>query len=100
LAGCSFYAGLVTQGQQPAPGYFLGADEDEPARLLAQGEARRAQTEGLLDRLNLPAGGRAVDFGCGPLGVPVLDRHGEIDHRRGVGPDARFVAAQVTVPAR
>jgi cyclopropane fatty-acyl-phospholipid synthase-like methyltransferase len=69
LAGCPFYAGSVTQGQQPAPGYFLGADEDEPARLLAQGEARRAQTEALLDRLNLPVGGRAVDFGCGPLGV-------------------------------
>jgi thioredoxin reductase len=34
------------------------------------------------------------------LGVPVLDRHGEIDHRRGAGPDARFVAAQVTAPAR
>ena len=69
MAGCSFYAGSVTQGQQPAPGCFLGADEDEPARLLAQGEARRAQTEALLDRLNLPVGGRAVDFGCGPLGV-------------------------------
>jgi ubiquinone/menaquinone biosynthesis C-methylase UbiE len=59
----------VTQGQQPVPGYFLGADEDERARLLAQGEAHRAQTEALLDRLNLPVGGRAVDFGCGPLGV-------------------------------
>jgi ubiquinone/menaquinone biosynthesis C-methylase UbiE len=59
----------VTQAQHPAPGYFLGADETERARLLAQGEAHRAATEALLDRLNLPLGGRAVDFGCGPLGV-------------------------------
>jgi len=44
----------VTQAQHPAPGYFLGADETERARLLAQGEAHRAATEALLDRLNLP----------------------------------------------
>lgn len=66
---CSSYAGPVTQAQHPAPDYFLGADETERARLLAQGEAHRAATEALLDRLDLPLGGRAVDFGCGPLGV-------------------------------
>jgi len=64
------YADPMTHGQQnPAPGYFLGADEAERSRLLAQGESHRAQTEALLDRLELPVGGRAVDFGCGPLGV-------------------------------
>jgi ubiquinone/menaquinone biosynthesis C-methylase UbiE len=59
----------VTQAQHPAPGYFLRADESERARLLAQGEVHRAATEALLDRLDLPLGGRVVDVGCGPLGV-------------------------------
>jgi hypothetical protein len=37
------YADPMTQGQQnPAPGYFLGADEAERSRLLAQGESHRA----------------------------------------------------------
>jgi ubiquinone/menaquinone biosynthesis C-methylase UbiE len=63
------YADSVMQGQHPATGYFFGADESERARLLAQGEVHRAETEALLDRLELPVGGRAVDFGCGPLGV-------------------------------
>jgi ubiquinone/menaquinone biosynthesis C-methylase UbiE len=63
------YAGPVMQAQQSAPGYFLGADESERARLLAQGEVHRAATEALLDRLDLPPGGRVVDVGCGPLGV-------------------------------
>jgi ubiquinone/menaquinone biosynthesis C-methylase UbiE len=60
----------MTQTQHLPPGYFLGTDERERARLLAQGEINRAETEALLDRLEIPtAGGRAVDFGCGPLGV-------------------------------
>lgn len=59
----------MTQQQRSAPEYFLGSDESERARLLAQGEVHRAETEALLDRLEIPAGGRAVDFGCGPLGV-------------------------------
>ena len=59
----------MTQQQRAAPEYFLGSEESERARLLAQGEVNRAETEALLDRLEMPAGGRAVDFGCGPLGV-------------------------------
>jgi hypothetical protein len=59
----------MTQRERPAPGYLLGADESERTRLLAQGEIYRAETEALFDRIEIPPGGRAVDFGCGPLGV-------------------------------
>jgi ubiquinone/menaquinone biosynthesis C-methylase UbiE len=59
----------MKQEERPAQSYFLGADDSERARLLAQGEIHRAETEALFDRLEIPAGGRAIDFGCGPLGV-------------------------------
>jgi len=59
----------MTHGQRPAQGYLLGADESERTRLLAQGEIHRAETEALFDRIEIPAGGHAVDVGCGPLGV-------------------------------
>ena len=59
----------MTQKERPAPGYLLGADESERKRLLAQGEIHRAETEALFDHIEIPAGGRAIDFGCGPLGV-------------------------------
>jgi ubiquinone/menaquinone biosynthesis C-methylase UbiE len=60
---------MKTRRERSESGYFLGADENERARLLAQGEVHRAETEALLDRLEIPVGGRAVDFGCGPLGA-------------------------------
>jgi ubiquinone/menaquinone biosynthesis C-methylase UbiE len=74
----------MTQHQRSAREYFLGSDESERARLLAQGEVHRAETEALLDRLEIPAGGRAADFGCGPLGVLEL-----LSHR--VGPAGEVV---------
>ena len=60
---------MKTRRERSESEYFLGADENERARLLAQGAVHRAQTEALLNRLEMPAGGRAVDFGCGPLGA-------------------------------
>jgi ubiquinone/menaquinone biosynthesis C-methylase UbiE len=62
-------SGSVGQEERPARSYLLGADESERLRLLAQGEIHRAEAEALFDRIEIPAGGRAVDFGCGPLGV-------------------------------
>jgi ubiquinone/menaquinone biosynthesis C-methylase UbiE len=50
-------------------GYLLGAGESERARLIAQGETYRAATAALFDRLGLAPGSRALDVGCGPLGV-------------------------------
>src|SRR5215469_8886280 len=60
---------MKTRRERSESEYCLGADENERARLLAQGAVHRAQTEALLNRLEMPAGGRAVDFGCGPLGA-------------------------------
>lgn len=51
------------------PGYVLGAEAPELARLLFQAELHRVEATWLLDRVALPAGGRAVDLGCGPLGI-------------------------------
>jgi SAM-dependent methyltransferase len=52
-----------------AQAYILGADENERARLVAQSEIHRAEAQRLLDRVQLRPGGRALDVGCGPLGV-------------------------------
>jgi len=49
--------------------YILGADESELARLLAQAALHSREAEVLLDRIPIAAGGRALDVGCGPLGV-------------------------------
>lgn len=49
--------------------YVLGADEDERVRLLAQCEIHRSQAEQLFERLGIVPGARALDAGCGPLGV-------------------------------
>lgn len=68
-SGRAGYVESMTQRERPAPGYLLGADESERTRLLAQAEIHRAETEALFDRIEVPAGGRAIDFGCGPLGA-------------------------------
>jgi SAM-dependent methyltransferase len=49
--------------------YLLGADPSERQRMLVQGEMFRPEAQRLLDRCAPPAGGRALDVGCGPLGV-------------------------------
>ena len=49
--------------------YLLGAEEIERSRLLLQAEIHRPEAERLLARLDVPTGGRALDLGCGPLGV-------------------------------
>ena len=64
--------------------YSLGVDDAERARLLAQCAMHRAEAELLLDRVGLRPGDRALDLGCGPLGV--LDLLAER-----VGPTGRVV---------
>lgn len=52
-----------------AKGYLLGADEAERRRMLAQGLLYREDSAQLLDLCGLRPGARALDVGCGPLGV-------------------------------
>ena len=54
--------------------YVWGADTLEQQRLLRQSELYKPEMRWLLDRLKLQPGARAIDFGCGPLGI--LDRAG------------------------
>ncbi|WP_187415204.1 methyltransferase domain-containing protein [Nonomuraea sp. PA05] len=49
--------------------YLLGASSAERRRLLSQGDLLRDAARQLLGRLALPAPARAIDVGCGPLGV-------------------------------
>jgi len=49
--------------------YSLGVDDAERARLLAQCAIHRAEAALLLDRIGVRPGDRALDLGCGPLGV-------------------------------
>ncbi|WP_082801996.1 chorismate pyruvate-lyase family protein [Herbidospora cretacea] len=60
--------------------YRLGSSDDEKQRLLAQTDLLRPAAAALFERLPLPEGARALDVGCGPLGV--LDLMSEA-----VGPD-------------
>ncbi|MGH3872079.1 MAG: methyltransferase domain-containing protein [Pseudonocardiaceae bacterium] len=55
--------------QRATPQYILGADDSEYARLLTQCEIHRPESERLLERLGISSGQRALDVGCGPLGV-------------------------------
>lgn len=49
--------------------YHLGASESERARLLTQAAIHRPEAESLLDRIGVSTGWRAIDIGCGPLGI-------------------------------
>lgn len=49
--------------------YLLGKSASEPDRLVRQAELYRPESQQLLDAVNLTLGQRALDLGCGPLGV-------------------------------
>ena len=49
--------------------YIFGTSSTEQKRLLRQGELFEKEACWLLDRLELKAGDRAIDLGCGPLGI-------------------------------
>lgn len=67
------------------PDYSLGADEAERRRLIAQCERFRPEAERLFDRIGVGPGWRALDMGCGPLGV--LDvLAGRVTESSGVAP--------------
>ncbi len=49
--------------------YLLGSSLDERDRLLRQCELYSPEARSLLDRVGIQPGWRAVDVGCGPLGI-------------------------------
>lgn len=99
--------GLLSGGSSlatiAAPEYILGADESERLRLLAQCDIHRREAELLLEHINVPLGGRAIDIGCGPLGVLDLlrERVGPAGSVVGLDNERRMLAfAQRTVSER
>jgi SAM-dependent methyltransferase len=73
--------------------YVWGADPVEQKRLLEQTELYKPEACWLLDRLNLQPAARAIDLGCGPLGILDLlaERVGPQGQVVGVEFEPRFV---------
>jgi SAM-dependent methyltransferase len=73
--------------------YVLGGTITEQERLLIQARGLEAFARSLLDRIGIELGARAVDVGCGPIGIiPLLSErvgvHGSVV---GVEREPRFV---------
>src|SRR5262245_21265219 len=49
--------------------YVLGGTQTEQERLIAQAQGLEGPARWMLDRIGLKPGGRAVDVGCGPIGI-------------------------------
>jgi SAM-dependent methyltransferase len=73
--------------------YVLGGTETEQQRLVAQAAEFEEQSRWLLDQIGIEPGWRAVDIGCGPIGVLDLlsERVGEGGSIVGVEREERFV---------
>src|SRR4051812_14686357 len=52
-----------------SPSYPLGGTSTERDRLLRQAEQYEPPTNWLLDQIGVQPGWRAVDIGCGPIGI-------------------------------
>lgn len=60
---------MRTTAEAQEPTYTLGDSPDEQARLLRQAEQFRTLSAALLERVGVQPGWRAVDMGCGPMGI-------------------------------
>ena len=89
----------------PTPAYVLGSDETEQRRLVRQAAGFAAEASWLLDQVGVKPGWRAVDVGCGPIGIMDLlcDRVGVtgetvgVDNQAGMIAMARQVAAELNL---
>jgi ubiquinone/menaquinone biosynthesis C-methylase UbiE len=61
--------GQIDQEDAARTAYLLGQSDSEPERLIRQTAMHREETLQLLDRAGLGPGERALDLGCGPLGI-------------------------------
>ena len=73
--------------------YVLGGTLTEQQRLIIQARGLEAPARSLLDRICIKPGARAVDIGCGPIGILNLfsERVGVEGAVVGVEREARFV---------
>jgi SAM-dependent methyltransferase len=71
--------------------YALGGTLTEQHRLIAQAHGLEAHARWMLDRINIRPGFRAVDVGCGPIGIVQL-----LSER--VGPDGAVVGVEREPP--
>jgi SAM-dependent methyltransferase len=83
--------------------YVLGSSEAERARLLYQAKLFEREAHRLLDEMALGPGGRALDVGCGPLGVLdlLVERVGPAGEVVGLDREPRMLAmAHATLAER
>jgi SAM-dependent methyltransferase len=73
--------------------YPLGGTQTELGRLLTQAKAYEPQANWLLDQIEVQPGWRAIDIGCGPIGILNLlsQRVGPRGSVVGLEREARFV---------
>jgi SAM-dependent methyltransferase len=85
----------------PTPAYVLGSSETERQRLVRQAKGFAAEASWLLDQAGVEAGWRAVDVGCGPIGIMDLlcDRVAVTGETVGVDNEARMIAMARDVAA-
>jgi SAM-dependent methyltransferase len=85
---------FATSGKmRPSSAYVWGTGLTEQQRLLQQVELYAPEAHWLLDQLNIMPGSRAIDLGCGPLGILDLlsERVGPRGEGLGVESEPRFV---------
>jgi SAM-dependent methyltransferase len=83
--------------------YVLGGTLTEQQRLIAQARAREAYARSMLDQIAIEPGDRALDVGCGPIGIMDLlsERVGSGGAVVGVEREPRFVEmAQAEITQR
>ena len=85
----------------PTPAYVLGSSDTERERLIRQAASLAAEAQWLLDRVGIEPGWRAVDVGCGPIGILDLlcDRVGVTGATVGVDNETRMIAMAREVAA-
>jgi len=73
--------------------YILGGTQTEQERLVAQAAEFEVQSRWLLDQIDIQPGWRAVDIGCGPIGILNLlsERVGKTGSVVGLEREQRFV---------
>jgi SAM-dependent methyltransferase len=81
--------------------YVLGSSDPERQRLIRQAKMFAAEASWLLDQAGAKPGWRAVDVGCGPIGIMdvLCDRVGATGETVGVDNEARMIAMAREVAA-